>query len=193
MAESLQDLISKEHRVRIEMFYVAPSPYDEKTLYEASLEYRHCPANKLPRSGMFSFFYRIKSLILLPFTLLLALIAVYRIYPDVVFSKGAYPAFPVVWAAKFLRIPVIIHESDAVFGKVNSWSKKIARQIAISFPETERLLSAKEKKYTALVGNPIRRDIKKNPYLQARELFKTKRRYSNHTNTRRLLGLRISK
>ena len=174
VAESLQDLIAKEHRVRPEMFYVAPSPYDEKALYEAGLEYRHCPANKLPRAGVFAFFHKIKALIFLPFTLLIAVFVMYRIYPDVVFSKGAYPAFPVVWAAKFLRIPIIIHESDAVFGKVNLWSKKIARQIAISFPETERFLSAREKKYTALVGNPIRRDIMKNPYLQAKELLKLK-------------------
>ena len=39
--------------------------------------------------------------------------------PDVVFTKGGYVCLPVGWAARFLRIPLVIHDSDAHPGLTN--------------------------------------------------------------------------
>ena len=76
--------------------------------------------------------------------------------PDVIFSKGGYEAFPALFAARIYRIPVMIHESDAIPGLVNAWSGKFARRIGISFPETGHLFPEEK---VALVGNPIRSGI----------------------------------
>ena len=35
-----------------------------------------------------------------------------RLKPDIIFSKGGFVSVPVVLAARHLRVPVIIHESD---------------------------------------------------------------------------------
>ena len=45
------------------------------------------------------------------------LLRVFSIYPDVIISKGGYAAFPAVFAAKLLHIPLIIHESDSYPGR----------------------------------------------------------------------------
>lgn len=73
--------------------------------------------------------------------------------PDVVFSKGGPGALPVVLAARWYRIPVVVHESDSVPGVTNSICAKYARTIAISFPAAAPYFDPAK---TVLVGNPIR-------------------------------------
>lgn len=46
--------------------------------------------------------------------------------PDVVFSKGGYVGLPVVIAAKKLKIPTVIHESDMSLGLANRICKRYA-------------------------------------------------------------------
>lgn len=85
-----------------------------------------------------------------------ALVKLYLWMPDAVFSKGGPGALPVVLAAAWYRIPVIIHESDAVPGLTNRISAKFAKRIGISFhgaaiyfPERKAFFS----------GNPVRAEF----------------------------------
>jgi UDP-N-acetylglucosamine--N-acetylmuramyl-(pentapeptide) pyrophosphoryl-undecaprenol N-acetylglucosamine transferase len=88
--------------------------------------------------------------------------------PDVVFSKGGYVAIPIVLAARFYRIPVLIHESDSVPGISNQFLSKFANRIAVAYPSAEQYFP-KEK--TALVGNPIRYQVTDgDPVMLRREL-----------------------
>lgn len=73
-----------------------------------------------------------------------------------VFSKGGYASFPTVFATKILRIPLIIHESDAVPGRVNLWAGKFAVKIAVSYPEA---VSYFDKRKVAFTGNPVRSEL----------------------------------
>jgi len=54
--------------------------------------------------------------------------------PDVVFLKGGYVCLPVGVAARFLRIPYIIHDSDAAPGLANRLLSKKATKIATGMP-----------------------------------------------------------
>ncbi len=54
--------------------------------------------------------------------------------PDVVFSKGGYAALPVVIAAKMLKIPSIIHESDLSPGLANKVSAIFASKFLCTYP-----------------------------------------------------------
>lgn len=56
------------------------------------------------------------------------------IKPDVVFSKGGFVAFPIVFAAWLNRIPVLIHEADLTPGLANKLSMPFANHICINFP-----------------------------------------------------------
>lgn len=79
-----------------------------------------------------------------------------KVRPGVVFSKGGFVSCPVVWAAKSLKIPVIIHESDMTPGLANRLSQKSAKKIAYTFPETEKYLPADKR---VLTGLPIRTSL----------------------------------
>ena len=76
--------------------------------------------------------------------------------PDLVFSKGGFVSVPVVRAAKALKIPVIIHESDMTPGLANKLCYSAAKKICCNFPETVEMLP-KEK--AVLSGSPIREQL----------------------------------
>jgi len=57
-----------------------------------------------------------------------------RIRPDVVFSKGGYVGLPVVIAAKRLKIPTIVHESDMSLGLANKISVHYADKLLATYP-----------------------------------------------------------
>lgn len=76
--------------------------------------------------------------------------------PDVVFAKGGAASVPVVIAAWLYRIPVVIHESDAVAGRANRFLARFATRIAIAYPSAREYFP---KDRTALTGNPVRAEI----------------------------------
>ncbi|HRQ86799.1 MAG TPA: glycosyltransferase, partial [Candidatus Saccharibacteria bacterium] len=74
--------------------------------------------------------------------------------PDVVFTKGGYVCLPVGIAARWLRIPLVIHDSDAHPGLTNRILAKWATSIATGAP-LEYYPYPKEK--TTYVGVPTRK------------------------------------
>ncbi len=59
-----------------------------------------------------------------------------RIRPAVVVGMGGYVALPVCFAARSLRMPVVLHEQNIVFGLTNRICKRFAKRVAVSFEET---------------------------------------------------------
>ena len=52
---------------------------------------------------------------------------------DVVVGMGGYPSIPVVLAARWMRIPALIHESGAVAGRANRISARFTPHVALAF------------------------------------------------------------
>jgi len=65
-----------------------------------------------------------------------ALLVVRRFRPDVVFSKGGYVSFPLVFAAWLRGVPVVAHESDLTPGLANRLSLPFIRTLCVNFPDT---------------------------------------------------------
>ncbi len=85
--------------------------------------------------------------------------ALYRAHqPDVVVGFGGYPAFPALLAASSCNVPTVIHEQNAVLGRVNRWVAGDAAAIATAYPDVERLKRAYRGK-VHLVGNPVRESV----------------------------------
>lgn len=78
--------------------------------------------------------------------------------PDVVVGFGGYPAFPALLAANGLNIPTVLHEQNAVLGRVNRMLAKNAAAIATSYAEVDRL-KRKNRSKAVLVGNPVREAV----------------------------------
>jgi UDP-N-acetylglucosamine--N-acetylmuramyl-(pentapeptide) pyrophosphoryl-undecaprenol N-acetylglucosamine transferase len=75
--------------------------------------------------------------------------------PSAVIGFGGYPALPALRAAFKDKVPTLIHEQNAVLGRVNRLVSGKVTGIATSYPEVERLADKYLSK-THLVGNPVR-------------------------------------
>ena len=78
--------------------------------------------------------------------------------PSAVIGFGGYPALPALMAAQRDRIPTLIHEQNAVLGRVNRLVAGRVDAIATAYPDVERLAKSREGK-THLVGNPVRDEV----------------------------------
>ena len=78
--------------------------------------------------------------------------------PSAVIGFGGYPALPALLAARADGIPTLIHEQNAVLGRVNRFVAGRVDAIATAYDEVERLpRNASEKVH--LVGNPVREEV----------------------------------
>ncbi len=157
IAEAVHDLAREKHLVTPRLYYLAPEPYDEQSLFAAEMIYIPVPAGKWRRYFSWKNF---SDLFVSAYGLFKALVSVYQIYPDVVISKGGYASMPVTLAARFWRIPVIVHESDSKPGRANLAASKYAYRIAVSFPGAAAFFPKKVQQKIALTGIPVRRALK---------------------------------
>lgn len=156
IAEALQDLVREKHLIPPALYFLSPSVFDEKALFENNIVYLRVPAGKTRR-------YTSLRNIIDPFITLIgtlvAVITLFRIYPDVVVSKGGYGSVPTILAARLLRIPIIIHESDAKPGRANLLAAKFAAKIAISFDSAATYFPKNVQDRIARTGIPIRKEL----------------------------------
>lgn len=73
---------------------------------------------------------------------------------------GGYPSFPAMRAGSSLGLPVIIHEQNAVLGRVNRVFAKKAKIVACGFDRLDKLPPAAMLN-KRVVGNPVREPIRK--------------------------------
>ncbi|MEO6094054.1 MAG: undecaprenyldiphospho-muramoylpentapeptide beta-N-acetylglucosaminyltransferase [Novosphingobium sp.] len=86
----------------------------------------------------------------------LSLFASFR--PAAVVGFGGYPAMPALLAATGAAIPTVIHEQNAVLGRVNRFLAGRVNAIATSFAAVDRLAPSHTAK-VHLVGNPVRAEV----------------------------------
>jgi UDP-N-acetylglucosamine--N-acetylmuramyl-(pentapeptide) pyrophosphoryl-undecaprenol N-acetylglucosamine transferase len=170
IAEELNRLAKEKRLIELELFFMSPTPYNESVLYENGIIYKKNSAGKIRRdAGFVSSIRNFLDLFRTGWGILVSVIQVYNLYPDVVFGKGGYASFPALLAAKILRIPVVIHDSDTVPGKVNLWAGKFAKRIALSYPDAASFFPPGKAAYT---GQPVRHEVAM-PLLEgAREYLK---------------------
>ena len=100
-----------------------------------------------------------------------ALVLLQKLKPEVVIGVGGYASFPAVLAAHLWRIPIILHEQNAVLGRANRILAKGSRLIATSFMPTKRVPSYLPQ---VRVGMPARPNILKKehtPYPSHKDEF----------------------
>lgn len=76
--------------------------------------------------------------------------------PDVVVGFGGYPSFPAIRSAQSLKIPTILHEQNAVLGRVNRVFAAKANYVASGF---ETLQKCPEGTNHKCLGNPLRDQV----------------------------------
>ena len=153
VAEEVNKIIDDQKIANVQLYYFSDAPYDKEALFENRIHFVEVPAGKL---RIYFSFKNITDIFKTAYGCMIGLWKMFQIYPDVVFAKGAYASFPTLLAARILRIPVIIHESDSAPGRVTAWAGKFAQYIALSYAEAAEYFP-KEK--VARVGQPIRPEL----------------------------------
>lgn len=76
--------------------------------------------------------------------------------PALVAGFGGYPAYPALSAGRKLGVPLLIHEQNAVLGRVNRAFAKAAKVVASGFERLDRLPASANH---VPIGNPVRAPI----------------------------------
>lgn len=166
VAEKINAIADQDRLVDTKLYYMSDTPYDKATLFENGITYMEVSSGK---NRLYASTQNFFDLFKVGMGCISATFKLFALYPDVVFSKGGYASVPALFAARLLRIPIIIHDSDSVPGRVSLWSAKFAKHIAISYPEAVEYFP-KEK--TVLTGQPIRQEIVKKATEGAHEYWK---------------------
>ncbi len=146
IAERIQEINEDD----VSLVYVSPKNELSSEFSERGIKTYNITGSKIRRYLTFANFIDIPKFI---FSIFEALAKLYIIMPDIVFSKGGPGSFAVVLAARFYRIPVIIHESDSIPSLTTKLSSKFAKRIGVSF---KTAFDYFPKSKTFMSGNPIR-------------------------------------
>lgn len=79
--------------------------------------------------------------------------------PSAVAAFGSYASVPVGVAAGYLKLPLLVHEQNAVLGRANRMIAKRATGLALTFAETEHAEMMAEDRHV-ITGNPVRPEIR---------------------------------
>ncbi len=157
VADEINHIAKTEKLIKPELIYIGPFVLDDEALIQRRMRFVKASAGKKRKYfAIQNFFDYFKT----AWGIVQATWRLYRIFPDIVFSKGGYAAFPTTVAARLLGIPLVIHESDAHPGKANVIASRWAKAIAISYDDVLKFFpqSVSRKKFI-LTGNPVRPEI----------------------------------
>ena len=120
---------------------------ENKIVPEAEILIEYVNFSGLRGKGLFAY-------IKLPFNLLRAIIQsivlIRKYKPQIALSMGGYISFPCCIASYILRIPIVIHEQNIIFGMANNILRHLSKKVILGFP-----MNLKNIKYKYL-GNPSR-------------------------------------
>lgn len=138
----------------VELVWIGSKKEAEKTwIEENGIKFYSIPTGKLRRyfslQNVLDLFKVFAGMVKSVFLLL-------KIKPNLLFSKGGFVAVPPCIAAKILRIPIIIHESDFSPGLTTRITSKFARKIFVSYADTIKMFPPKIQNACTYTGNPVR-------------------------------------
>ncbi len=80
---------------------------------------------------------KVQSVFSIVFSIIKAYLLVCKLKPNLVIGFGGYPTFPILFAAKWKKIPIILQEQNSIIGKTSKYFAPHAKLIATSFENTK--------------------------------------------------------
>jgi UDP-N-acetylglucosamine--N-acetylmuramyl-(pentapeptide) pyrophosphoryl-undecaprenol N-acetylglucosamine transferase len=148
-AEALARALSA-HRIRVVLLTDARGQAFGDTLPE--LEVHRIRSSRLPRYTL----DRIRAVFEMGLGVLEARRLLKALAPAAVVGFGGYPSIPTVFAASLTKIPIVLHEQNALLGRANRRLASRAQAIATSFANVKYMPASA---YAVLTGNPVRPGI----------------------------------
>lgn len=156
VAGAIQEFAKERALITPDLFYLGPAPFESAALLEHDIIYVASPAGRVRR---YTSILNVLDVFKTFFGILRSISVLFSLYPDVIFSSGGYASFPTLYAARILRIPVVIYDADAKPGRVSLWAAKFARWIAVAHADAAAAFPEKVRAKIARVGHPIRHEI----------------------------------
>lgn len=153
VGEQIMDICAERGETPPNLYFYSDKNYYPELINNLGIKYRKVYAGKIRTYFSLQNFTDIFVSIFGVFASLYKMMAA---YPDIVFAKGGYASFPVLLAARVFRVPVIIHESDTVPGRVTTWASNFAARSAVSFA---KVAEDKRFKNVAYTGQPIMKSL----------------------------------
>jgi UDP-N-acetylglucosamine--N-acetylmuramyl-(pentapeptide) pyrophosphoryl-undecaprenol N-acetylglucosamine transferase len=134
-------------------FVGSQSGMEERLIAPLGVRYRGIPAGKLRRYWSFENVRDVGRIVA-------GIVGAWRLLgelePEVVFSKGGFVSFPVVFAAWLRRTPIVAHESDLSPGLANRLALPFVDFVCTTFPQTRFGRSRVPSEHT---GTPLRQSL----------------------------------
>jgi UDP-N-acetylglucosamine--N-acetylmuramyl-(pentapeptide) pyrophosphoryl-undecaprenol N-acetylglucosamine transferase len=139
-----------------DLLYVGSADGPEAAIVpKAGLEFRSVPTRKLSRNPTPS---NLAALAVSSYGIFKGVSLLRAWKPDVVLGTGGFASTGIMFAALVLRIPTVIHEANAVPGRVNKLLGRWCTRIAVTYPHTVADFPPGKTVHT---GMPVRRDLRK--------------------------------
>ncbi|MBI3963445.1 MAG: UDP-N-acetylglucosamine--N-acetylmuramyl-(pentapeptide) pyrophosphoryl-undecaprenol N-acetylglucosamine transferase, partial [Candidatus Kerfeldbacteria bacterium] len=146
------------------LFIGTPSGPERRMCDQANVPFRAIHASKLPR-------YATWRLLIQPLLFVLSLVeaasAVRAFHPDIILGAGGYVQVPIVFVARVLRVPVVLHQQDVELGLANRLCARHARTMTYVLADAKPRVRCD----TVHTGNPIRRAVRAGDARRARAQF----------------------
>jgi UDP-N-acetylglucosamine--N-acetylmuramyl-(pentapeptide) pyrophosphoryl-undecaprenol N-acetylglucosamine transferase len=146
-----------------ELLYVGSADGPEATIVpQAGLTFRSVPSRKLSRRPSPG---ALVALAVSTWGVLRAIGLLRSWRPDVVLGTGGYASAGIMFAASLLRIPTVIHEANAIPGRVNQILSRFCTRVAVTYEATRTHFPAGK---TVFTGMPVRLDLQEADPARAR-------------------------
>lgn len=153
------------------VFYVGnPNNLEKKIAEDKVFEFLGVDITGMPRTMSFDF---IKWSFKLALATLKSVGYILKHKPDLIFGTGGYVSAPMLFAAVLTGTPAVIHECDAIPGKVSRLIAPHAKAVSVAFETSKEGLKSDK---IQVNGNPIREEFLSIDRYNARKEWKLKDR-----------------
>ncbi|UZE92951.1 MAG: UDP-N-acetylglucosamine--N-acetylmuramyl-(pentapeptide) pyrophosphoryl-undecaprenol N-acetylglucosamine transferase [Candidatus Nealsonbacteria bacterium] len=156
---------------KLDFHYIGPKDeFSKLLLSQEDIKVKQVLAGKMRRYFDFKAFFQnlIDIFFKIPVGILQSFFYIFFLAPDLIFSKGGFGSIPSIIAGWILRVPIFLHEADAIPGLANRFLAGLSVELFISFPKTPYF----SERRMLLVGNPIRRELLEGSKKEGKEFFK---------------------
>jgi len=170
--------IAEKENLPIKIFYLGTKPFKEEILKNEDIDVYFLPEVKFRK---YLSFKNLIDIFKMPYAFVLAFYHLFRLMPNLIFSKGGPTSLVIVFTGWILRIPIFIHESDTLPGLTNRISGFFAKKIFLAFEYAKKYFSEKK---TIVVGQPI-----DTQFLHEKVIFEDYKRFNLDQNRKIILVL----
>jgi len=151
------------------VYYVGnPNNLEKKIAEDKVFEFLGVNITGMPRVLDFDF---VKWSLKLFFATLKSIYYIVKYRPNVIFGTGGYVSSPMLFAGILTGTPIVIHECDAIAGKVSKTIAPFANSVSVAFETSKDGLKAKK---LHVNGNPIREEFLSTDRYNARKEWNLK-------------------